>query len=156
MFSVKISIDLTSQDQWEKKVQYRMQSADQASPYWTPCSCNCCCCQALWVQFLRHCRAGGVGAPRKCSPEPREDHNLDAPRCSEGLDWKRLVQHGGVSSAAQRAGSPKEVSQETVLIPGEGSQAVVSPSLMALTLRQTPQRCPRIPDRPGDALHPHP
>ena len=101
--------------------------------------------QALWVQLLRHCRAGGIGAPRKCSPEPGENHNLGAPHCSEGLDWKRLVQHRGVSSAAPRAGSPKEVSQETVLIPGEGSQAVVSPSLMALTLRLLTESLDPIP-----------
>lgn len=53
---------------------------------------------------------GGVGALWKCNPEPRESHDLGAPRCSEGLDWKQLVQHKGVSNAAPQTASPTEVS----------------------------------------------
>lgn len=66
------------------------------------------------------------------------------------------MRHKGASDTVQKRGNPEEVSQETLTTPGEGGQSVVSSSLMALTLRHSPQRCPGIPDRLGDTLQLHP
>lgn len=152
MFSVKISIDLTSEDQRERKCNAGRTALTKQALTGRCVAVVVAAAQGLWVQLLRHCRAGAGSAARSPGrPQPGRPHA--ARRAWTGSSSCRA---GGVSSAAPGAGSPKEVLQRTVVIPGEGSQAVASPSLMALTLRQTPRRCPGIPYRPGDTPHLHP
>lgn len=56
----------------------------------------------------------GSGAPWRHVLAPRESHDPDTPRCSEGLDLEQLVQHTGAPNTVQKRGSPKEVRQETL------------------------------------------